>query len=104
MVSALTERGRSRPELTYRIFLLYGGMKQADVCDRALREATERAIGECSLDHVVCLTLDPVYDEAGNRREDASHVWASNDYILDLRRTLGQGSVGRLHPSVGRAV
>ena len=45
----------------HRVFLLYGGMKEAHVCDRRLREATERAIGGCSLDNVVCLALDPVY-------------------------------------------
>jgi len=78
-----------RKQITYRVFLLYGGMRHEDVSDRTLRAATEKAIAECTLDHVVCLALDPVYDESGVRREDRSHMWVDNDYVLDLRRTLG---------------
>ncbi|MDZ7289350.1 MAG: hypothetical protein ONB44_11400 [candidate division KSB1 bacterium] len=78
-----------RTQLTYKIFLLYGGMKPDQVSDRTLRAATEKTIATCKLDHVVCLALDPVYDPLGNRREDLSHVWVDNDYVLDLRQTLG---------------
>jgi predicted TIM-barrel fold metal-dependent hydrolase len=78
-----------RKQITYRTFLLYGRIKENAVCDRTLREATEKALSECSLDHVVCLALDPVYDSAGIRDESRSHVWVDNDYVLDLRRTVG---------------
>jgi hypothetical protein len=78
-----------RKQITYRVFLMYGRIKEDMVCDRTLREATERALSECSLDHVVCLALDPVYDESGSRQESRSHVWVDNDYVLDLRRTVG---------------
>ena len=58
--------------------------------DRTLRDATEKAIDGSKLDHVVCLALDPVYDPKGQRREDLSHMWVDNDYILDLQHSLGE--------------
>jgi predicted TIM-barrel fold metal-dependent hydrolase len=69
--------------------LIYGHMDAEDVSDRTLRDAAERAIGESKVDHAVCLALDPVYDRQGQRREDLSHMWVDNDYILDLRQGLG---------------
>ncbi|MBI4538058.1 MAG: hypothetical protein HY704_00940 [Gemmatimonadetes bacterium] len=78
---------RRRP--TYRIFLLYAGIDADRVSDRTLRESALRIIERCSMDHVVCLALDPVYDDAGRRREDLSELWVDNDYVLDLRRELG---------------
>ena len=74
----------------YKVFLIYGRMHADDVSDRTLRNATERAIGESRVDHVVCLALDPVYDQEGQRREERSHMWVDNDYILDLRQSLGE--------------
>jgi hypothetical protein len=79
-----------RRQITYRVFLLYGRIKDDLVCDRTLREATEQTLHECSLDHVVCLALDPVYDSSGKRDESRSHVWVDNDYVLDLQRTVGE--------------
>src|SRR5690606_34284493 len=76
-------------QTVYRAFLIYGRLKMKDVSDRTLRAAAEREIGGCVLDHVVCLALDPVYDLQGRRREDLSHMWVDNDYILDLRQGLG---------------
>ena len=76
--------------LEYRVFLMYGRMDPDDVSDRTLRQATEKAIGESSVDHAVCLALDPVYDQGGHRREDLSHMWVDNDYILDLRQSIGE--------------
>lgn len=78
-----------RRQVTYRVFLLYGGLEPEEVSDRTLREATEKAIGESQVDQVVCLALDPVYDQQGNRHEDQSHVWVDNDYVLDLQHSLG---------------
>ncbi|MBN2394597.1 MAG: hypothetical protein JXR84_27955 [Anaerolineae bacterium] len=75
--------------LVYRIFLIYGHIDADNVSDHTLRNATEQAIGESKVDHVVCLALDPVYDPRGQRREDLSHMWVDNDYILDLRQSLG---------------
>ena len=77
-------------QIVYKIFLVYGRMDAEDVSDRTLREATERAIDESKVDHVVCLALDPVYERGGHRREDLSHMWVDNDYILDLRQSLGE--------------
>jgi predicted TIM-barrel fold metal-dependent hydrolase len=76
-------------QTVYRIFLLYGHLDPEDVSDRTLREATERSIGESKVDHAVCLALDPVYDRRGQRREERSHMWVDNDYVLDLRQTVG---------------
>jgi hypothetical protein len=78
-----------RRQLVYRVFLFYGRLDPDQVSDRTLRRATEEAIGESSVDHVVCLALDPVYDRSGRRREDRSHLWVDNDYVLDLQRSLG---------------
>jgi hypothetical protein len=77
-------------QTVYRAFLIYGRMNPDNVSDRTLREATERAVGESKVDHVVCLALDPVYDEQGQRREDRSHMWVDNDYVLDLRQSIGE--------------
>lgn len=76
-------------ELVYRVFLLYVGLDPDDVSDDRLREATERVLSETELGHVVCLALDPVYDQNGEPDPDSSPMWVSNDYILDLQRTLG---------------
>jgi len=78
-----------RRQVVYKVFLFYGRIKADKVSDRTLRDATEKAIDGSKLDHVVCLALDPVYDQTGQRREDLSHMWVDNDYILDLRRGLG---------------
>ena len=78
-----------RRQVTYRVFLLYGRLKADRVCDRTLREATERVIQHSRLDAVVCLALDPVYDPEGTRQEGRSHVWVDNDYVVDLRKTCG---------------
>lgn len=79
-----------RRQAVYKVFLIYGRMEADEVSDRTLRDATEKAISDSKLDHVVCLALDPVYDTKGQRREDLSHMWVDNDYILDLRQSLGE--------------
>lgn len=78
-----------RQQLVYKIFLLYARLGEDEVSDAKLRQAAEDVIGSSKLDHVVCLALDPVYDTQGNRREERSNMWVDNDYILDLRQSLG---------------
>ncbi len=78
-----------RRQVVYKVFLFYAHIREEDVSDRTLRAATEKTIGESALDQIVCLALDPVYDERGQRREDRSHMWIDNEYILDLRKSLG---------------
>jgi hypothetical protein len=78
-----------RQQVVYRVFLWYGRIDADPVTDSVLRVATEEAIGGSSVDHVVGLALDPVYDQSGQRREDLSHMWVDNDYVLDLRTSLG---------------
>lgn len=78
-----------RKQLVFKIFLLFTGVKENEVSDEKIREKTEKEISESQMDHIVCLALDPVYDEQGNRRQDLSHMWVDNDYVLDLRNQLG---------------
>jgi len=86
-LGAMSSYFRSR--LEYRIFLLFGRIDEDRVCDRVLHEATVKAIGSSGLDHVVCLALDPVFDQKGTRRPDLSHMWVANDYVMRLRNDLG---------------
>ena len=79
-----------RRQLVYKMFLFYTRIKESRVSDKTLREETEKIIDSSIVDHVVCLALDPVYDNDGNRREERSHMWVDNEYVLDLRRTLGK--------------
>jgi len=76
-------------QTVYKVFMIFGKMDADNVSDRTLRSATEQAIGESQVDGVVCLALDPVYDRSGQRREELSHLWVDNDYVLDLRQSLG---------------
>lgn len=78
-----------RNQLTYQIFLFYGRLRPDQVSDRTLRDAAVRTIVDSRIDRVVGLALDPVYDAQGNRREERSNVWVDNDYVLDLRREIG---------------
>jgi predicted TIM-barrel fold metal-dependent hydrolase len=77
-----------RKSITYRVFLLYGRIKPDEVSDTVLRQTTLRTIAESHLDRVVCLALDPVYDPDGTRREDKSHIWVHNNYVLNLKQEL----------------
>ncbi len=76
-------------QLAFKIFLLYARMDPKRVNDRTLREATERCLGSFRLvNQVVCLALDPVYEAgSGQRREDLSHMWVDNQYVVDLCNT-----------------
>jgi len=79
-----------RRQSGYKVFLAYARVREDQVCDRVLRDKTEEVIDGCGLvDQVVCLALDPVYDlDTGERREDRSHMWVDNGYVLQLRKNL----------------
>ncbi|MCP4897517.1 MAG: hypothetical protein GY906_11145 [bacterium] len=74
-----------RKQLTFKIFLAFARIDPNQACDRVLRQATIETISTSTLDRVVCLALDPVYSEEGSRREDLSHVWVDNEYVLSLQ-------------------
>lgn len=78
-----------RQQINYKIFLLYARLEPDKVCDTALREVTVKLLTTTGLKRVVCLALDPVYDIKGNRREDASHMWVDNNYVLSLQEEVG---------------
>jgi len=77
-----------REQIVYKVFLLYGDLKPQDVCDEKLDEAILKAIRTTTLDKIVCLALDPVYDSNGQRLEKASNVWTDNAYVISLRDRL----------------
>lgn len=69
-------------QIPFQVFLLYGRLKPSEVNDQNLRDATLNTIASSKVPKVVCLALDPVYDETGARREDLSHFWVDNEYIV----------------------
>ena len=71
-----------RQQITYKIFLLFAGLKPDEVSDTVLHETVVKTIDTCAMDNVVCLALDPVYDNNGKRCEGASNVWVDNEYII----------------------
>jgi hypothetical protein len=77
-----------RKQAVYKVFTFYAHMPPDQVSDRSLRESTLEAISSSALGGVVCLALDPVYDSKGQRREDLSHMWVDNEYVVDLRKSL----------------
>ncbi|MHC4942283.1 MAG: amidohydrolase family protein [Planctomycetota bacterium] len=81
-------RNEYRKKLIYKTFLLYAGIKESDVSDRLLRRKTIETISESKIDKVICLALDPVYDEGGILRKEASNIWVDNEYVLELQREL----------------
>lgn len=79
-----------REQPLFSILLLYGRIAPGLVSDQAFKAAILQAITTCHLDRVVCLALDPVYDQSGARREDLSNLWVDNDYIVrELRPAAG---------------
>lgn len=73
-----------RQQTTYKIFLLFAGIKPDQVSDTLLHETTVKTINNSSMDNVVCLALDPVYDIKGTRCEGASNFWVDNEYIIQV--------------------
>lgn len=81
----ISERMR-RMSPKYEIFLLYGGLKKGQDVDEIMEQRTLEVIDACSLDRVVCLALDHVWDETGApRKDDLTDFWVSNDYVKELR-------------------
>lgn len=78
-----------REENIFKIFLWYVGLKENEINDQKLRQKTEEIITESKLDQIVCLALDPVFSESGIPDRKRSNVWVDNDYVIDLRRTIG---------------
>lgn len=74
---------------SYPFFLAYARIDPKHVTDRVLREATERVLAESRVDHVVCLALDHVHDPGGTARPEQSTMWVANEYVLELRRSVG---------------
>ncbi|MBK7632750.1 MAG: hypothetical protein IPJ23_19100 [Ignavibacteriales bacterium] len=64
-----------RQQLTFKIFLLFAGIKAENVSDTILHDVIVRTIETSMMDKVVCLAMDPVYDNNGNKCEGASHFW-----------------------------
>ena len=79
-----------RKQITYRVFLFYSDLTPETVTEAELRAKLIEVFKGCTLDHVVCLALDPVYREGGKRDEDASNVWVDNEYVLGLREDVGE--------------
>ena len=72
----------------FQIFLLYNRLKASEVSDDRLRTEVLRVIGESSVNRVVCLALDAVYDTAGSRRLDLTTMYVPNEFVLGLRAEL----------------
>lgn len=75
-----------RKSTVFKSFLTFVRLSPHEVTDETMHERTVKTIGESKVDQVVCLALDPIYDASGNRREDLSHMWVHNEYIIDKLR------------------
>ncbi len=75
-----------RNSTIFKSFLTFVRLEPHDVKDEILHERTVQTIGASKVERVVCLALDPIYDSSGRRREDLSHMWVGNDYIIDKLR------------------
>lgn len=70
----------------YDIFLLYAGIKKSDDTDEKMEARILEVIDGASVDAVVCLALDHVYDAQGQPRLDRTDLWVHNDFVLNLRQ------------------
>ncbi|MEP0775084.1 MAG: amidohydrolase family protein [Acidobacteriota bacterium] len=78
-----------RGDFAYKVFLAYARIHEDDACDRVLRQATLRVLDSCGkVERVVCLALDKAHDAAGRPLDDCTHMWVSNDYVMELQREL----------------
>jgi hypothetical protein len=87
--------------LTFKIFLLYARIPPNEVSDARFREAVLQVIRDSSVDRVVCLALDAVYDNAGLRDFKKTAMWVPNEYVIGLRGDLPPGKVlfgASVHP------
>jgi predicted TIM-barrel fold metal-dependent hydrolase len=74
---------------TYKLFLTYARVHDRPVTDSVFRAATEMTLSETTVDHVVCLALDWVHDQTGVPQPERSAMFVANEYVLDLRASLG---------------
>jgi predicted TIM-barrel fold metal-dependent hydrolase len=73
----------------YDVFLLYAGVKKGMDVDQVFMQRTLDVIDQAtSVDRVVCLALDYVWDKAGNPLQDEQFTdfWVSNEYVLHLQQ------------------
>ena len=88
-----------RKQLTYKIFLLYAGIKPGEVSDSFLHQKMINTISASNMNKVVCLALDHVYDRNGVPHPEASNVWVHNDYVIKLRNEVNKVLLGAsVHP------
>ncbi len=73
----------------FPVFALYGRIPRSQVSDRVLRQKTEELLSQTTLDHVVCVALDYTRDEQGRPDADRTGMYVSNEYVLELRRSVG---------------
>jgi hypothetical protein len=73
-----------RRQLSFQIFLRYNRIPTDQVNDAYLRMKALEIFRGSTLDHLVCLALDPVYTHAGERRPDLSNMWVANEFVLEL--------------------
>ena len=74
---------------TAKVFLTYSRVPKNKFTDPVLKETTEQVLSETTVDKVVCLALDWVHDESGKPRPDLTNMYVSNDFVLELRKTVG---------------
>ena len=75
---------------TSKVFLTYSRIPPERFTDPVLREATEKVLGETTVDKVVCLALDWVHDESGQPRPDMTNMYVAHEYVLELRQSVGE--------------
>ena len=86
--------------LAFTILLFYARLKHADITDETLRARTLEVIADAaSVDRVVCLALDPAFDEDGHSLAKLAHMWVANEYVIGLAKDLGKVLFGAsVHP------
>jgi hypothetical protein len=82
---AISKWMRNQP--VYQIMLLYARVEPEEASDRKFEEAVLRTVTRSSMDQVVCLALDPVFDSKGERRPERSNMWVANEYVTHLQKS-----------------
>lgn len=57
-----------------------------DALDRAYRERLVDWVHSCDMDAACLLALDGIYDQNGNLDRNRTHIYVSNDYVLDVAK------------------
>jgi len=74
----------------FPVFALYGRIARGEISDRVLRDKTEELLSQSELDHVVCLAMDYTRDAQGRPDAERTGMYVSNEYVLELRRSVGE--------------